>query len=83
MPATLPTTDAARTASPRRRRVAAVALAAGLALGAVACSDSDDTEKQPLDPTDVNVNQDDVLPPAQSLPGNSGVEVDGMDDEGM
>jgi hypothetical protein len=88
MPSNPPATPASTyvsltAAAGRRRRIAAMALAATLALGAVACSDTDDNNKQPLNPTDVNVNQDDVLPPAQSLPGNSGVEVDGMDDEGM
>lgn len=67
-----------------RNRALGALVAGGLFLGAAACSDAEDPT--PTDPADTNVNQDDVLPPAQSVPGGTGgegVEVDGMDDEGL
>jgi hypothetical protein len=67
-----------------RSRALASLAAAGLLLGAAACSDAEDPT--PNDPADVNVPQDDVLPPAPSVPGGiagEGEDVDGMDDEGL
>jgi hypothetical protein len=64
------------------RHVAVAALAAGLAMGATACSTTGSGDG-PRNPTDVNVDADDVLPPAEAPATGSGVEVDGMDDEGM
>jgi hypothetical protein len=70
------TTDSARPSS-IVRRIAAVTLAAGLALGGVACSTSADDD-EPKNPTDVNVESDDILPPSQG----SDVEMDEDEVEG-
>jgi hypothetical protein len=69
-------TDSARP-SAIVRRIAAVTLAAGLALGGVACSTTAD-EDEPRNPTDVNVESDDILPPSEG----SDVEMDEDEVEG-
>ncbi len=55
------------------RRLAALGLAAGLALGGVACSGDD--EEPPTDPADREVEQDDILPPS-----NVSGEGEGLDE---
>lgn len=57
------------------RRLAALGLAAGLALGGVACSGED--EEPPTDPVDREVEQDDILPPS-NVPSDG----EGLDEAG-
>ncbi len=56
------------------RRLAALGLAAGLAIGGVACSGDD--EEPPVDPADWEVEQDDILPPS-NVPSDG----EGLDEE--
>lgn len=85
----LPTTTSSRTpgTTSLAQRIAVVALATGLAVGGLAfgglaCS-TNASDDEPRNPTDVNVDADDVLPPAEGSPDGPGVEVDGINDEGM
>ena len=61
------------------RRIAIVAMAGGLALGGLACSTSGNDD-EPNDPADVNVDADDILPPAEGSPSGPGAEMDDSDD---
>lgn len=54
------------------RRLAALGLAAGLALGGVACSGDD--EETPVDPADREVEQDDLLPPSNVPSDGEGLD---------
>jgi hypothetical protein len=72
-----------RTEQPSKllRRMAAVTMAVGLAWGGVACSTTADNN-EPRNPTDVNVDSDDILPPAEGAPNAPGVGMDGMNGGG-
>lgn len=54
-------------------------MAGGLALGGLACSTSGNDD-EPNDPADVNVDADDILPPAEGSPSGPGAEMDDSDD---
>lgn len=54
-------------------------MAGGLALGGLACSTTGNDD-EPNDPADVNVDADDILPPAEGSPSGPGAEMDDADD---
>lgn len=54
-------------------------MAGGLALGGLACSTSGNDD-EPNDPADVNVDADDILPPAEGSPSSPGMEMDDAGD---